>query len=283
MCVIADYIRRNITAHWRGHYDLLLTAAVTLIGIRVGLGTMQYTALTDTSPGILATWLAFSFTVLVWQIVGGWRTCENHIRSGGGMFTGWVGYAALLITIALAVFQALDGVSSQVKLQPAPTAQSAQLPLRDDNTVIIIDQPLDWPLFSTFKSSLEKHASIKTVALDSTGGRVFTARAIALLIEEYRLDTYVEQTCYSACTIAFMAGLTRTAATGAELGFHQYALQQDYQLQQIDITQELAKDREFFQRQGVSAEFVSTVFQATPDSLWKPDRKTLLDAGVLTD
>ena len=207
---IADFIAR----HWRGQQDLLLTSAVILIGIRVVIGIIQHTALSDTSLGALTLWLTFSFSVLVWQLVGGWRTCENHIRSGGGMIAGWVGYAALLITFALAVFQALDGISSQVKIQPAPTAQPIDLQLRDDNTVIVIDKPLDWPLFSTFKSLLEQHQSITTVVLDSTGGRVYTARAMALLIDEHRLDTHVEQVCFPpVLSLLWLAGIALHSLT----------------------------------------------------------------------
>lgn len=273
----------SVSKHWRGHYDLLLTSAVLLIGIRIGIGAIQHTVLVNIERATLATWLAFSFVVLVWQLVGGWRACENHVRDGGAMIIGWLGYGALLITLSLAVFQALDGVSNQIKVQPAPSPAPVELLLRDNKTILVVDKPLDWPLFATFKSLLEQHPTIKTVVLDSSGGRVFTARAMALLIEKHRLDTHVERECYSACTIAYMAGGRRTVNTGAKLGFHQYALQQDYQLQHVDINRELQKDKDFFISQGVSPDFVNTVFQATPDSLWKPDQKTLLDAGVVTD
>ena len=273
----------SVAKHWRGHYDLLMTSACALLGIRLGLGAIQQNVLTMLTPVTLAAWLTFSLMVLIWQLVGGWRACENHVSDGGGMVTGWVGYGALLITLSLAVFQTLDGISAQVNIEPAPTPPPVQLQLRENNTVLAIDEPLDWPLFNAFKSSLSKHQTITSVWLDSEGGRVFTARAMARLVEQYELDTHVENRCYSACTVVFMAGEKRTANLGAELGFHQYALQQDYQLQQIDVSLELKQDRDYFVRRGVSADFANSVFKATPDALWKPNRKSLLDAGVLTN
>jgi len=271
-----------IRKHWCGHYNLFLTAALLLIGIRVCIGVTQQQLQTGFNTTTLTLWLTASAAVLIWQLVGGLRACDNHVREGGGVVASWLGYGSLLITLMLTIVQFLDAITEKIALQPAPPPEQVELQLLNDNSIILVDKPLNWELFSAFKKILHQPNTIGTVLLDSTGGLVFTARAMALLIQQYELDTRVRHECYSACTIVFLAGKQRTMQPAAELGFHQYSLQENYQLQNLDINLELNKDRNFFIERGVSTAFVEAIFQATPDSLWIPDRKTLTDAGVVT-
>jgi len=279
-----------ISRHWHGHYSLFLTAAVFLVGIRASIGILQSLVQPYLHAIALALWLALSLLVLVWQTVGGWRACDNHAREGGGVVTGWVGYAALLLTVTLALFQLIDGVSNRIELQPAAMKDPVELKVSNENSVVWVDQPLDWPLFAAFKTLLLQHQTIKTVVLNSAGGRVFTARGMALLVEQYELDTHVDEYCYSACTIVYLAGNKRTLNSGAELGFHRYSMQEGHQagsalqgqVQSIDIEKQLEKDKTYFINRGVSREFVNSIYQANSDSLWKPNRQMLIDAGVTT-
>jgi len=262
---------------------MLLTTAIWLIGVRVLIGVIQSPLQQHFATPALAVWLTASLIILVWQVVGGWRACDNYVRAGGGMAGGWMGYGSLLVVLALTLVQVIDGVTGKIEIQPAPPLATVELELLNGNSLLLVDKPLDWRLFTTFKTALEQHKTITTVVLNSTGGRVYTARAMALIIEQYKLNTHVDEICYSACTIVFLAGNLRTAANTAELGFHQYSLQQNYQLEHINISQELSRDRDYFIKRGVSSAFVESLFQANPESLWKPDRKTLTDAGVLSN
>ena len=271
-----------ISKHWSGHYALLPTALLLLVSLRIAIGLVQPLVKPWFGNSALMVWLVLSGAVLVWQLTGGWRACDNHVRDGGAMAVTWTGYAALLITLILALLQLTDGVAKQVTVQPPPAPISKALRLTDQNTTIHIEEPLDWPLFSAFETALTEHNSITTVALNSTGGMVFTGRALARLIEKYQLNTVVTQQCFSACSLVFMAGKSRTLEAGAELGFHRYAMQQSFQLPMLDIEQELNRDRQFFIKQGMSPAFASLVFNADPNTLYKPDTETLLNAGVLT-
>ena len=268
--------------HWRGQYNLLLTTAVFLIGLRVCIGLIQSWLLTQIEAMLLAIWLATSLSILVWQLVGGWRACDNHIREDGGMIAAWLGYGSLLATLMLTLLQFIDGVAGQIVLQPAPPPEKIELATSANGSNLLIDGPIDWELFSAVKATLQQRNTIETVVLNSSGGRVFTARAMALIIEEHQLDTHVDRLCYSACTLVFLAGRQRTVSPNGELGFHRYSLQEINQLQNINIGEELDKDRRYFLERGVSVKFVDSVFQADPQNLWKPDRQRLLDAGVIT-
>ena len=137
-------------------------------------------------------------------------------------------------------------------------------------------------MFTAFKLALSQYDSIETVLLNNAGGRVYTARGMALLIEQHNLDTHVDDVCYSACTIAFLAGNQRTLGHAAQLGFHRYSMQEGYESQNIDIEQQIEKDKTYFIERGVAREFVNFIDQANSDTLWKPARQLLIDAGVAT-
>ena len=272
----------SVFKHWRGQYNLLLTTSVFLIGLRVCIGYIQSRLQTQIEGMLLAVWLAISLGILAWQLVGGWRACDNHIRDGGGMIAGWLGYGSLLVTLILTLLQFIDGVAGQIVLQPAPPPEKIELATSASGSNLLIDGPIDWQLFNAVKATLQQRNTITTVVLNSSGGRVFTARALALIIEEHQLDTHVDHLCYSACTLVFLAGRQRTVSPHGELGFHQYSLQENNQLQNINISEELEKDRRYFLKRGLSATFVDSVFQADPQNLWIPDRQRLFDAGVIT-
>jgi hypothetical protein len=78
-----------------------------------------------------------------------------------------------------------------------------------------------------FEQEIDKRGDyVKTVVLDSPGGSVRDALAMARLIREKKLATLVEADgyCASSCPLVFAGGVTRTAAEGASIGVHQVAI-----------------------------------------------------------
>lgn len=75
-----------------------------------------------------------------------------------------------------------------------------------------------------FKAEIDKRGDyVKTVVLNSPGGSVSDALAMARLIRERKLDTLVEAQalCASSCPLLFAGGAKRSAETGATIGVHQ--------------------------------------------------------------
>jgi hypothetical protein len=75
-----------------------------------------------------------------------------------------------------------------------------------------------------FKAEIDKRGDyVKTVVLNSPGGSVHDALAMARLIRDRHLGTLVEAGgyCASSCPLAFAGGVTRTAEKGASVGVHQ--------------------------------------------------------------
>lgn len=271
--------RKWIGDHWAGRHGLALCVLVSLIGVRLLLGQLQ--ALIPRA--LLAIWLLLSALILVWQVVGGWRACERTIRAGGGMGLVWLGYFCLCCTVVLALLQSVDAVASFF-LRPVAVSAPPPLPRSQEGDVVYLQGALDWPMHTALEVALQGEGGedVRTIVLHSDGGLVFAARGLALLIAKHGIATHVDHTCFSACTIVFLAGRERTLGTHGQLGFHRYHIDEPNKLATIDVATELQKDREYFASRGVGAAFIRLVFQAAFTGLWKPDRQMLLRARVLT-
>jgi hypothetical protein len=80
--------------------------------------------------------------------------------------------------------------------------------------------------YERFKAELEKRSEyVKTVVLNSPGGSVQDALAMARLIRDKGFDTLVEKDglCASSCPLVYSGGVARIAGKGAALGVHQMA------------------------------------------------------------
>jgi len=106
------------------------------------------------------------------------------------------------------------------------------------------------------------------------------ARAIARRIEAAGLDTRAEGLCASACTLLFLAGAQRQLGQGAVLGFHAYSGASYVQV--FEKSDAAEPDRQWMLTRGIAPDFVAQIYATDHNSLWRPDRATLMTAGVLT-
>lgn len=149
----------------------------------------------------------------------------------------------------------------------------------DDSQLIHIDGNFEIGLSNDLKQLLTNNEGIEGIVLNSRGGRVFEARAVAKQIRERGSKTYVFEDCLSACTTAFIAGKRRYLAEGARLGFHGYRLQSV--LPTIDVDEEQEKDLAFYRAQGVAPAWLDKIFSEPHESIWFPDQQELVGAGVV--
>jgi hypothetical protein len=154
------------------------------------------------------------------------------------------------------------------------------------------------------KRSLRNHAEIKELHLNSSGGSVHAGTEMAKLVMKYRLDTYVEGECTSACVDVFLAGNRRHVARGAKIGFHQRswaadAVQRYYRNYReshkwdspfefgawiyADTQTEIHDHMAYMIARGVEPGFVVSTLKTEASDVWYPSHEELLAAGVLRD
>ncbi len=281
-----DYLRD----HWQGRHPLArafwINFLFLFVLIAIGESVIR-PPITDGSVAgaaiALLYILAAYIIILPWQLVGLWRSSRRYLREQGDVSAATFAQAGIIIALvsaigssATTVQRALGFHAIQVDAASPPDYELHVLP---EQNAMVIDGPIANGLSRDIKALLAEAPSIRTIILNSDGGRIFEARGVAKQIIERGLDTQVLGQCRSACTIAFIAGKTRSLGENGLLGFHSYRL--DGFMAFVDPLEEQEKDRGFFLRQGLDADFVTQAFATPHEEMWQPGVELLLRAGVI--
>ena len=164
------------------------------------------------------------------------------------------------------------------------------------------EQEITWKDVDELDALLKSEQSIREIELNSAGGDVEAAFYMADLIIDYELDTNVNGTCESACTLMLLAGERRTVERGSWVGFHQSYWDATYiqgyfernkdskgwsnafefaSWMYEDTQREVLRNLQYFVERGVDAGFAIKTMKATSDDMWYPRRKELEAAGVI--
>ncbi len=160
-------------------------------------------------------------------------------------------------------------------------AAKYSLTVSSDGARVLLTGSFELGLTKKLKALLQEHPNVKGIVLSSPGGNIYEGRGVAKLMMQHRLDSYVFESCYSACTTAFITGTTRTLGPNGRLGFHSYRVEADYQVPFADTVREQTYDRKLYESQKIKDEFLNKVFESPPSELWFPSTKELLEAGVV--
>ena len=151
--------------------------------------------------------------------------------------------------------------------------------LLQEGTDIQINGDIAFGLTDELRTRLAELPSVRVIHLNSRGGRIAEATMLRNLIKEFKLSTYTEAGCYSACTTAFLAGQMRILDVNAKLGFHQGYLAG---LPRFLMQETEKEEMKFFLEKGVSNDFVRKAFSVPHDDMWYPSTDELIKAGVVT-
>lgn len=261
------YLLRFPPRHWTG----ALPPAPAILGVVLG-GRLVVFAL----GGL---WLPIDLALFVWQVVGGFRSLNRHLDHGPHLTSYLGGLMALLVCTVLTALPHIDQLARREAVPVPPwQAEVGDVTVVDDQ--VILRGEIRFPMLNTLELVLKETPDLRELLLDSPGGRVHAARGISKLVTEHGLNTRVDHTCASACTLIFIAGLERTLAPDGKLGFHAYSLQTNQVL--ADPVKEQDKDRKLFLAKNVSSDFLDQI-EATPhETMWFPSHEELRTAGVTT-
>ncbi len=260
-------IRRFVRLHWQGRIAPLPTVLITVLGARMVIF------------GFGGLWLLPDLAVLVWQSVGGVRSLRRHLDSGPQLVAFLAGLGAIAVCVLLTALPHLDSLAKRNAVAP-PVWQP---PVGDVTLVgdsLLLRGPVDFNMYETTRRMLEENPGVIQLTLQSDGGLIYAARALALLVQAHQLNTHVDQTCASACTLIFIAGDHRSVGPTGRLGFHAYKLDAPQPL--LDPVAEQRKDHASFRARGVADSFVIRIAETPHDQIWFPDHDLLREAGLTT-
>jgi hypothetical protein len=224
--------------------------------------------------------------ILVWL----WSTAGTVVSAVRRLFSGPSRWWAVLALLVLA--GSVEGMHQQLRsLRPfvaehwaVARGEQAGAPFRvttqADGRAVIFSGATNEGAATALEAAVKAAPKATLVVLDSPGGWVKEGLLMADVIHRYNMSTHVDKTCASACTLAFLAGLDRTAGPDSRLGFHQgraigESADDDRSLSQRELAQ-------MYQRAGVAPDFARHVVQVPSNDIWVPSRNELLRAQVLT-
>jgi len=264
----------------------------TVSGLVVGLviGGMAYLInwQGDAEPVVwlstlIASWILAAL-LTIWQAVGIWRAAIRYRQSGKDF---WGGVAQMLTVAGLLVFPydfAIIGAPQLAGIYEIVSGDAHVGP--HEFHVLANGQTLEFSGGITFgvtqelERFLNAMAGVRTVRLNSNGGRILEAQRMSDLISSRNLATFVARDCLSACTIVFLGGRERFMLPTARLGFHQPAFRG---MTAADRRAAIATEQQRLQQRfGLSAAFAARANSAPPGGMWYPDKDELMRERVVT-
>ena len=282
-----------IARHWRGEFSLPRSYWINylVLGICAGLAFGVLGAAVNPHAGeqpvrwLTAYGLTWSAIILftIWSAVGVWRSATVYRRTGKRF---WGVAAKVLIALgALNLVYSLVAVAIPQAYGIAeiaagdPRLASHQFKVLNNGTMLDFSGGISFGTAKEFETMLKAMDNVRTVRINSNGGRIAEAQKISDMIRARGLSTYVTHQCVSACTIIFLGGTQRHLHVTAKLGFHQpYFRGMTAGEQRIAIAREQARLQKF----GLSNAFAERANAASPSGMWYPEQSELLREHVVT-
>lgn len=158
----------------------------------------------------------------------------------------------------------------------------AQYRVRVSGNELQLSGTVSLGMWQDVQTALRENPGLTNVAIQSPGGRVSPAIAIADQIRTRGLDTSASGRCFSACTLIFLAGENRRVGRFSQFGFHA-AYRPAANGERIPSTQINQAIVQRFVGRGVDPAFAVAAWTTPSDDLWLPDSDQLLAAKYATD
>jgi hypothetical protein len=277
--------------HWRGDLSLgvsywgngfLVTFLFVVVAVVVGVAG-QSASLRLVAVLCIAMWLVW-LALVVWQIVGTWRSAGHHEARGGKR--GWANAARFFLVIGcLNVIGTLwttvvPQVAEYCRILTGDTSFPAyQVRVLPNGNEVEFRGGLRAGSASELERILKAVPQAKVLRINSIGGRIAEAQKMARVVRERGLSTYTSEYCLSAATLVFIAGKERVVGEGAKLGFHSGSFPG------LDAEQLKQVNEEWLQAMrsaGISEWFISQAFSTANADMWYPTVEELRRANVIT-
>jgi uncharacterized membrane protein YhaH (DUF805 family) len=264
----------------------------TLIGVIAGVAIAAVAALIahqelDSQPLpalalICAIWL-FVWLLTLWQTVGIWRSATRY-RDGGKRGWGVAAKVMVLLGVVSTLWQFVAaGLPQMAGIVDIVAGDSSlgphQFKVLAYGEMLEFSGGIKFGVAQELDTFLNAMPDVKTLRLNSIGGRIREAQKMSDIVKARGLSTVVEKDCLSACTIVFLGGTDRAIMSNARLGFHQPSYRG---ITAVDRRRAIAVEEERLQKLGLSESFAARANKAEPGSMWFPDNRELMREHVVT-
>ncbi|HTF77647.1 MAG TPA: hypothetical protein VK620_25590, partial [Bradyrhizobium sp.] len=214
---------------------------------------------------------------------GVWRSATRY-RQRGKRFWGGAAKALVLLGVAqLAANFVMVGTAQMAGIYEIVSGDARVGPhefhILANGETLEFSGGITFGVTQELERFLNAMAGVRSVRLNSTGGRILEAQKMSDMIRSRDLATVVAVDCLSACTIVFLGGKERLMLPGARLGFHQPAFRG---MTAGDRSAAIATEQLRLQGFGLSSAFAARATSASPSGMWYPDKDELVRERVVT-
>ena len=276
-------------SHWRGELPLVvavIVSAALVWGLVQALRLVGWFLPNTESPwGAALLWLLEVAVLIVgvaWWGMGVKRAAVRSVDKGGSMFvaflTGVVGYGAF-IWVGVFWFNSARHVWPDVKATLAGDLRAAAVTLEAPGH-LAVQGDLEFGTTRAVREALAANPGVRTVRLESRGGRVAEGLALGRVLADRNVDTLVVGECSSACVTAFVGGARRVIGPRAVIGLHS-AGGNGVSVAHVDRANQ--RSDEFMAARGVDARVLAQGAAVANDAIWFPSHAVLLASGLATE
>jgi len=282
-----------IARHWRGELTLPVSFWVNNVALPLPVGfalgalaawiTVTGDYLRGGSIALLVCWpLLLVFSVWCW--VGAWRSATAHSESGGSLL--WAGLAKVSIALGVigttvsTLFDFVPNIQPYLRMaRGIDPIGNVTATLSPDGRRLVLDGPLGLGDGQRVRALVARAPSLRTVELNSPGGRLKEGEEIAALVKQAGWNTRTTGACQSACTFIHMAGTRKQLMPGAKIGFHRASSGSMNPVHDRLANRELVR---MYREAGLPERFIERTLATPAWTMWHPSRDELVGAGLVS-
>ena len=159
-----------------------------------------------------------------------------------------------------------------------------------DTTLVYLDGTIDVSAPDRLSAALDGTRGKIAVWLNSSGGNLFAGMRLGRIIRKHGASTHIIDSrtlrpgeCYSACSLAFLGGVSRFNDNGARYGVHRASVV-GTTAGDRDLGQDLSAVIESYIREmGVDDRLFDLWVKAGPDEMYILSRRQARELGVVND
>lgn len=230
----------------------------------------------------ILVFLAFASAIVIWQLVGVWRSAENYHARGGQkiwaqLAMGLTAVSAVRFVMGVFLVQAPIAFEMLRIVDGDEEFANYEVVVTNGGEEISIDGPIGFGLTAKVDDALESFGNVRVIRLNSEGGRLAEAYRLGDRIRDRGLKTYVAGECSSACVIAFASGAERLLGPKERVGLHEVGLRG---LASRWSEPERRRYIDYLGGQGVDRNFVHVGMQRGGKRMWYPSHAQLIESGI---
>ncbi|WP_077033563.1 RDD family protein [Pelomonas sp. KK5] len=288
----ADEVDGYLIRHWRGEQGLARSFWVNnvLLSLPLTWGlsalmtwiVMKGDSLQALAIAVLLGW-PLALACNTWCVIGGWRAAGRYLQEGGSRLWGRLARLSMglgvLQILATALLGFLPSAGEYFKMARGidPIGQ-ARMALSADGRSLQLEGPIGMGDAARLGTLVATAPGLRTVELDSPGGRLAEAERMVDLLKARGVATRATGPCESACTLVFLAGSKRELRPEGRLGFHRASSGSYNPVFDEMATQHLLK---VYRGMGLPEDYIERTAHTSPRSMWYPEPDDLAARALI--